>query len=48
MANSFKSMVLGKAGKKRINLFKRSKRGGWSSKRDDNWLKRVGRRAKVF
>jgi len=48
MANSFKSMVLGKAGKRKLNLFKRKKRGTWSSKSDDNWLKRVGKRAKVF
>ncbi len=40
-SNDFKSLVLGKAGK-------RKKRGNWSSKSDDNWLKRVGNRAKVF
>ncbi len=47
MKTDYKKLVLGSAGKKKVDLF-RKKRGKWSSKSDDNWLKRVGNRAKVF
>jgi len=46
--DNFKNLVLGKAGKKKVDIFARKKKGKWSSKSDDNWLKRVGKRAKVF
>ncbi len=46
--DNYKNLVLGKAGKKKVDIFARKKKGKWSSKSDDNWLKRVGKRAKVF
>jgi hypothetical protein len=45
---SFKDLVLGSAGTKRVKNIVRRKKGKWAKDSDEKWLKRVSKKASLW